>query len=100
MSTTEEQRARRRQRRRQARERARATATASGARRILRIGELEALTGKGRSQIYEGINAGTFPGPVPLGERAVGWLSDEIETWLTARIAARDASKQKEAEPA
>jgi prophage regulatory protein len=104
MSTTDKERerllARRRQRRAQGRERALATAAASGQRRILRIAEVEAITGKARSQIYEGINLGRFPEPVPLGERAVGWLSDEIAGWVTARVAERNANKQRETESA
>ena len=42
-------------------------------RRILRLPEVEAVTGKKPSAIYESIAAGTFPAPVPLGPRAVGW---------------------------
>jgi prophage regulatory protein len=106
MPTTEvkPKRARRWPRRRQlieqARERARAAANASGQRRVLRIAEVEAVTGKTRTRIYEEIGAGVFPAPVPLGERAVGWLSDEIEAWLAQRIAERAASKQREVEQA
>jgi prophage regulatory protein len=100
MPTSEEQRKRRRERRRQLRAQALAAAATSGQRRILRIAELEAVTGKGRSEIYDEINDGVFPEPVPLGERAVGWLSDEVDLWLAGRIAERNASKQREAEPA
>jgi len=96
----ERRRERRRQLRAQGRERALATAAASGQRRVLRIAEVEAVTGRARSQIYAGISAGEFLEPVPLGERAVGWLSDEIEAWVAERITARAASKQSEAEPA
>src|SRR5262245_28507908 len=60
-------------------------------RRIRRMPEVEALTGLSRSTIYEGIVAGTFPAPVPLGARSVGWLESEIEDWIDARVAARDA---------
>jgi prophage regulatory protein len=88
----ERRRERRRQLRAQGRERARATAAASGQRRVLRIAEVEAVTGRARSQIYAGINAGEFPEPVPLGQRSVGWLSDEIEAWVAERITARAAS--------
>jgi prophage regulatory protein len=92
----ERRRKRRRQLRAQGRERARATAMASGQRRVLRIAEVEAVTGRARSQIYAGVSAGEFPEPVPLGERAVGWLSDEVQAWVAERIAARAASKQPE----
>ena len=32
---------------------------------------------------------GTFPAPVPLGGRVVGWIEAEVHAWLTARIAQR-----------
>ena len=34
--------------------------------------------------------AGKFPKRVPLGPGRVGWVEDEIEQWLLARIAERD----------
>jgi prophage regulatory protein len=98
MPLTKEQRERRRLLRKQARERALTTAAASGQRRILRIAEVEAMTGKARTQIYDDIEEGKFPQPVPLGERAKGWVSDEIAGWVAARITERN--KQKEVESA
>jgi prophage regulatory protein len=58
-------------------------------RRILRLPEVEAITGKRRTAIYEEISKGTFPAPIPLGLRAVGWLEDEIADWQEQCIAAR-----------
>lgn len=58
-------------------------------RRILRLPKVEELTGRKRSAIYEGIAAGTFPAPVPLGPRAVGWLEDEIADWQERCIGMR-----------
>jgi len=52
-----------------------------------------AKTGCGRTTIYDGIRAGTFPQPVPLGGRSVAWSSHEIENWIVSRIAARDAQR-------
>jgi len=89
----ERKRAQRRERVAEARQRALAAAKASGIRRILRLPEVEAAVGLKRSQIYEGIAGGKFPAPVPLGERAVGWLEDEIFTWQEERIAARDTKR-------
>jgi prophage regulatory protein len=57
--------------------------------RILRLPEVAAVTGEKKSAIYEDIAAGTFPTPVPIGPRAVGWLEDEIADWLEHCIAAR-----------
>ncbi len=59
---------------------------------ILRRPEVEARTGLGCSTIYDGIKAGTFPAPVQLGPKSVGWVESEINAWLAARVAARDAA--------
>ena len=92
----EERERKREQRRRQvaeSRERALAAVKAAGLRRILRLYEVEAATGKKRSQIYDDMAQGKFPQPVPVGERAVGWIESEILEWQEARIAKRDSSK-------
>ena len=60
------------------------------ARKIMRRGAVEAMTGLRRSAIYDAMSKGTFPRPVPLGAKAVGWLEDEIEAWIDARRAERD----------
>jgi prophage regulatory protein len=57
--------------------------------RILRIREVEAITGKKESSIYEGVAAGTFPAPVPIGPRAVGWLEEELAEWQQQQIEER-----------
>lgn len=59
---------------------------------ILRRKQVEKRTGLSRSTIYLRIQEGTFPKPINLGERAVGWLENEIEAWLAARIELRDNS--------
>lgn len=59
--------------------------------RILRLPEVRQATGLGRSSIYAGMDAGTFPMSVPIGEKAVGWLESEIQNWQETRIAARAA---------
>jgi len=35
--------------------------------------------------------AGQFPKRVRLGQGRVGWVEDEVEDWLKARVAERDA---------
>ena len=60
---------------------------------ILRRREVEARTGLGCSTIYDAIKAGTFPAPVQLGPKSVGWVESEINAWLAARVAARDAAR-------
>ena len=55
---------------------------------ILRLPAVKARTGLSRSTIYLRVAEGTFPKPVSLGGRAVGWVEDEIQSWLAERIAA------------
>lgn len=59
---------------------------------FLRRHEVEARTGLARSTIYERVKGGTFPAPVPLGAKAVGWVEAEIEAWAEACIAGRKAA--------
>ncbi|MHB8389154.1 MAG: helix-turn-helix transcriptional regulator [Acidobacteriaceae bacterium] len=53
---------------------------------ILRLPAVKTRTGLSRSTIYLRISQGTFPKPVSLGGRAVGWLEAEIQEWLQQRI--------------
>lgn len=53
---------------------------------ILRRKRVEARTGLSRSSIYERVRAGTFPAPISLGARAVGWIESEIDDWLTEQV--------------
>lgn len=58
--------------------------------RIIRRGEIPAVTGYCIDHVYDLIRAGQFPKPVPLGARAVGWLESDIAEWQRQRIAERD----------
>ncbi|PYX69729.1 MAG: AlpA family transcriptional regulator [Acidobacteria bacterium] len=53
---------------------------------ILRLPAVKTRTGLSRSTIYLRVSEGTFPRPVSLGARAVGWLEAEIEAWLSALV--------------
>jgi len=59
--------------------------------RILRRRAVENTTGLARSTIYKKMQDGTFPKNVPISGGAVGWLASEIEEWMAARVAERDA---------
>jgi prophage regulatory protein len=65
-------------------------------RRILRLPEVERVTGRRRSAIYEGVAEETFPAPVPLGARAVGWLEDEVAAWIEHRVVLRDERRKEQ----
>ncbi len=57
---------------------------------ILRLPYVKARTGLSRSTIYLQISKHTFPEPISLGSRAVGWIESEIDDWINRRI---DASR-------
>ena len=50
--------------------------------RILRIPEVCAVTGLGKSTIYKKLSEGTFPEPLRLGPRAIGWRARDLLAWL------------------
>ena len=54
---------------------------------ILRRKQVEARTGLSRSTIYLRISEGTFPTPIHLGAKSVGWLAHEVDCWLERRVA-------------
>lgn len=58
--------------------------------RIIRLSEVLASTGLARSTVYKYVADGSFPKPVSLGDRAVGWVESEVQEWILARIAQRD----------
>ena len=55
---------------------------------VLRLPTVKARTGLSRSTIYLRIAEGSFPAPVSLGGRAVGWIEAEVNDWLAKRIEA------------
>lgn len=61
-------------------------ATQSTHQRIIRRKEVETRTGLARSTIYQRIKEGSFPPPISLGSKAVGWVESEIDDWLNRQI--------------
>lgn len=62
---------------------------------ILRRKQVEARTGLSRSTIYAKLRHNpkrpsdfdpTFPKPISVGAKAVGWIELEINGWLTAQV--------------
>lgn len=53
---------------------------------ILRLRDVQRTTGLSRSTIYLHVSEGTFPKPISLGGRAVGWVEDEVQAWVQRRI--------------
>ena len=54
---------------------------------LLRLPSVQARTGLSRSAIYCYIKSGTFPSPVRISARSVGWIASEISQWVESRIA-------------
>lgn len=59
---------------------------------ILRLPTVKKRTGLSRSTIYLRISKGEFPPPISLGERAVGWIEEDINNWLAEKIEASRVS--------
>ena len=69
---------------------------------ILRRKQVEGRLGLSRSSIYARLRRNpkrpgdydpTFPKPVSLGVKAVGWIESEIDDWLNAQIQKSRAAK-------
>jgi prophage regulatory protein len=60
---------------------------------ILRLPDVIKRVGLKRASIYLHIGKGTFPKPIALGPRAVGWIEHEIDAWLAMRITARNGKQ-------
>ena len=62
---------------------------------ILRRKQVEARTGLSRSTIYSKLKHNpkrpgdydpSFPVPISIGAKAVGWIESELDAWLTAQV--------------
>jgi prophage regulatory protein len=56
--------------------------------RVLRLPQVCRMTGLCRSMIYQLEAERRFPHRIKIGVRAVGWLEDEVQAWLSRKIAA------------
>ena len=64
---------------------------------ILRMPAVKAETGHcSHASIYTAIKAGLFTKPVQIGQRSVGWPSDEVQAINAARIAGKSETEIRE----
>lgn len=64
---------------------------------ILRMSSVKEETGhKSHASIYNAIRDGLFTKPVPIGQRSVGWPSEEVKAINSARIAGKTEAEIKE----
>ncbi len=59
---------------------------------LLRLPEVISRTGRSRSRIYSDLQTCSFPKPINIGPRAVAWVESEIDDWIAARVAEREAA--------
>lgn len=61
--------------------------------KLLRLPDVCAIVGLSRSEIYRrmAMDPPQFPKPVPIGETARAWVSEEVAAWVAARVAERDS---------
>ena len=67
------------------------TAEAKKTLSVLRVPAVRAKTQLPTSTIYAMMAAGKFPKPIALSANTRGWIEAEVEEFLQARIAERDA---------
>ena len=60
--------------------------------RFIRKKELRAKVGYSPAHIDRLEKAGEFPKRINLGPNSVAWLEHEVEDWIKARVAERDAA--------
>jgi prophage regulatory protein len=60
--------------------------------RFIRKKELRVKVGFSPAHIDRLEKAGAFPKRIALGENSVAWLEHEVEAWIEARVAERDAA--------
>ena len=58
--------------------------------RILRLPQVIEKVGYSGMHIWRLEKAGRFPRRVRLGPNSVGWVAEEVDDWIAARVAERD----------
>ena len=53
--------------------------------RVLRLNEVVTTTGLSRTTIYRLMSEDRFPRSVRLGPNSVGWIDDNVTTWIKQR---------------
>ncbi|MCE9658299.1 MAG: AlpA family transcriptional regulator [Burkholderiales bacterium] len=62
--------------------------------RLLRLPEVQQLTGLRRSALYDLMQRGAFPRSVKTGPRAAGWSEAAVQRWISDRIEGQPLIRQ------
>lgn len=54
--------------------------------RLIRLPQVESLTGLKRAHVYGLARRGKFPKPLKLGARASAWRESQVLAWIQERI--------------
>ena len=60
------------------------------AKKVIRRREVEERIGLACSTIYAMMADDRFPRPVKIGRRAVGWIEEDINNWLSSKANSSD----------
>lgn len=60
--------------------------------KIINLQHVTDKTTLGRSTLYAYMKAGKFPASILLGDRHVGWIEEEVDTWVAGRVKASRAA--------
>lgn len=60
--------------------------------KLIKLKEVIEITCLTKATIYRMIAEGKFPKQVPLGERSVAWVGEEVLNWIAERIEERDGA--------
>lgn len=52
---------------------------------LLRLPQVLAMTGRGRTSTLDDVKAGTFPKPIKIGSASF-WVCSEVQAWIAARV--------------
>ena len=54
--------------------------------KLSRLPRVREITGMSRAGIYRAMDAGTFPKQIPIGDRCVAWVEEEVLDWFPEAI--------------
>ena len=61
--------------------------------RLIRLAEVETLTGLKKSSLYGLTRAGKFVKPIRLSSRCTAWSHAAVQAWIQARITESEAQQ-------
>lgn len=54
--------------------------------KVIRLPQVLVLTGLSRSSIYKFMETNQFPKSISLGDRAVGWIEEDVYQWIDEKV--------------